>query len=87
MGREHSSALKAQIDQVPRRFWFKFAPFGYPTPLNLGCSVTAHDLDDALRLIKERVFRVRRCQKYWRLSRTLILRHLIKGTSFRTCDL
>ncbi|SMF80744.1 hypothetical protein SAMN06265365_1393 [Tistlia consotensis] len=39
-----------------RRFWFRFAPLDLPTPLNLGCGVTAIDDDDALSLLTRRVF-------------------------------
>jgi len=39
-----------------RRYWFRFHPIGRPTPLNLGCGVTAYDYDDALGLIAARVF-------------------------------
>jgi len=39
-----------------RRYWFRFEPFNKPTPLNLGCGVTAYDTDDAARLLQERVF-------------------------------
>lgn len=39
-----------------RRYWFVFEKFSMPTPLNLGCGVTAHDYDDALTLLQERVF-------------------------------
>lgn len=41
-----------------RRFWFEFAPGSdVPAGLRLGCGVTAFDLDDARRMIRERVFR------------------------------
>jgi hypothetical protein len=39
-----------------RRFWFKFAPLENPHPLNLGCGVTAMNLEDALRLLDDLVF-------------------------------
>ena len=39
-----------------RRFWFSFEKIGRPTPLNLGCGVTAYDYDDAIALLQERVF-------------------------------
>jgi hypothetical protein len=41
-----------------RRYWFKFAPFTSTSisTLNLGCGVTAHDVEDARRLIEEKVF-------------------------------
>lgn len=39
-----------------RRFWFNFERIGEMTPLNLGCGVTAYDYDDAIALLRERVF-------------------------------
>lgn len=39
-----------------KRFWFTFERFGTPTPLNLGCGVTAYDYDDAIIILRERVF-------------------------------
>jgi hypothetical protein len=38
-----------------KRFWFKFVQLP-PSPLNLGCGITAYDYDDAIVLLKERVF-------------------------------
>jgi hypothetical protein len=41
-----------------RRFWFEFALSpDLPPGLRLGCGVTAFDLDDARRIVRERVFR------------------------------
>ena len=39
-----------------RRFWFRFERFPVPTALNLGCGVTAHNREDAIALLEERVF-------------------------------
>jgi hypothetical protein len=39
------------------RYWFTFEGFAKPTPLNLGCGVTAYDYDDAIYLLRKRVFR------------------------------
>jgi hypothetical protein len=39
-----------------RRFWFEFEKSAIPTPLNIGCGVTAYDVDDARQLLEERVF-------------------------------
>lgn len=39
-----------------RRYWFVFETFASPTPLNLGCGVTAYDFQDAVTLLAERVF-------------------------------
>jgi hypothetical protein len=39
-----------------RRYWFKFERLPVPAAVNLGCGVTAHSRDDALALVKERVF-------------------------------
>jgi hypothetical protein len=38
------------------RYWFSFEKFDRPTPLNLGCGVTAFDYDDAIKLLNERIF-------------------------------
>lgn len=35
------------------RFWIRFELIPYPTPLNLGCGVTARDLNDALKLVAQ----------------------------------
>jgi hypothetical protein len=40
-----------------KRYWFTFEKFSKPTPLNLGCGVTAHNYEDAVTLLRERVFR------------------------------
>ena len=42
--------------QLYRRFWFRFRPMNEPTPLNLGCGVTAVGYEDALALMKDMVF-------------------------------
>ena len=39
-----------------RQFWFRFEPLPKPTAINLGCGVTAFSLEDALALLRERVF-------------------------------
>jgi hypothetical protein len=42
-----------------RRFWVEFdvADWSdYPAGAQMGCGVTAHDLQDALRLVTERLF-------------------------------
>ena len=39
-----------------RRYWFKFEPLEKPSPLNRGCGITAYSLDDAVSLLRERVF-------------------------------
>ena len=43
------------------RYWFKFvkSPFGN---LNLGCGITAYDLEDAHRFLREKVFPERGAQ-------------------------
>lgn len=38
------------------RFWFQFKKIERPTPLNIGCGLTAYDYDDALRVLLEQVF-------------------------------
>ena len=38
------------------RYWFVFETSKVPTPINLGCGVTARDLDDARELLRRRVF-------------------------------
>ena len=39
------------------RYWFTFERIASPSPLNLGCGVTAYDLADAVSILRERVFR------------------------------
>lgn len=39
-----------------RRYWFTFLQATTPTPLNLGCGVTAYSYDDAIEILRERVF-------------------------------
>jgi hypothetical protein len=39
------------------RYWFRFEAQAPPQPLNLGWGVSAYDYDDALALLRERVFR------------------------------
>ena len=38
------------------RFWFEFEKQPWLKALNLGCGVTAYDYDDALQLLREKVF-------------------------------
>lgn len=46
-----------------RRYWFSFEKSSRPTPLNLGCGVTAYDYDDAVKILRERVFVGKEFQK------------------------
>ena len=39
-----------------RPYWFNFEMLNKPSPLNLGCGVTAYDYDDAITLLGQRVF-------------------------------
>ena len=39
-----------------RRFWFRFEALPKPTAINLGCGVTAYTLDDAIDLLRDRIF-------------------------------
>jgi hypothetical protein len=39
-----------------KRYWFSFERFSNPTPLNLGCGVTAYSREDATHLLRDRVF-------------------------------
>jgi hypothetical protein len=39
-----------------KRYWFSFENLGKPSALNLGCGVTAYGYDDAINLLRERVF-------------------------------
>jgi hypothetical protein len=38
------------------RYWFQFTSFDKPTPLNLGCGVTAESREEAIRLLEDKVF-------------------------------
>jgi hypothetical protein len=42
--------------ETVRKFWFQFEKLERPTALNLGCGVSAADYEDALNLLKERIF-------------------------------
>jgi hypothetical protein len=64
------------------RFWFEFERSSTPTILNIGCGVTAHDYDDALSLLRERVFMGREIPTITRLvenvdTSTLDERHVL----------
>ena len=39
-----------------RTYWVTFGDLGKPTPLNLGCGVTAYDREDALELVRNLIF-------------------------------
>lgn len=39
-----------------RRYWITFAPEGEPSPLNLGCGITAHDQSQAEIFLENEVF-------------------------------
>jgi hypothetical protein len=40
-----------------KRYWFVFEKASEPTPLNLGCGVSAFTYDDALEMLQEQVFK------------------------------
>lgn len=40
-----------------KRYWFTFEKLQQPTPLNLGCGVTAFSKEEAIELLKKRVFK------------------------------
>lgn len=39
-----------------RRFWITFSDIGKPSPLNLGCGVTANTEEEAVCLVRDKVF-------------------------------
>jgi hypothetical protein len=39
-----------------KRYWFTFARQAQPSPLNIGCGVTAPSREDAVTIMKETVF-------------------------------
>ena len=39
-----------------RRYWFKFRTPRFPAALNIGCGVSAYSYEDAVNLLRERVF-------------------------------
>ena len=41
-----------------RRYWFKLSNNGTPSVLNVGCGITAYDMDDARAFLFKDVFRV-----------------------------
>ena len=40
-----------------RRFWFKFAPLERPSILNLGCGISAYSYEQAISVLREKVFK------------------------------
>ncbi|MBO9636334.1 MAG: hypothetical protein J7578_24745 [Chitinophagaceae bacterium] len=43
-----------------KRYWFDFAIeniSGYPPGIGLGCGVTAYNYDDAIQILKEKLFK------------------------------
>jgi hypothetical protein len=38
-----------------KRFWIKFEKMERISPLNLGCGVTAPNVEDAIQIVKERI--------------------------------
>ena len=47
-----------------KRYWFTFEESHRPSPLNLGCGVSARDFNDALVLLRKRIpaqLRIRHC--------------------------
>ena len=38
------------------KYWFRFEELPGPTPLNMGCGVTAENIADAMKLMKEKIF-------------------------------
>jgi len=45
-----------EIMKSLRRYWFKFEKLPRPSAINLGCGVSAYDYEDAIILLRERVF-------------------------------
>jgi hypothetical protein len=41
---------------VLTRYWFEFIRGGQATALSLGCGITAHNLDDARRMLRQEIF-------------------------------
>lgn len=41
-----------------RRYWFRLSSNGEPSVLNLGCGITAYDMDDARGFLFREVFSV-----------------------------
>jgi hypothetical protein len=38
------------------RYWLEFERLSTPTPLNLGCGVTAYDLEDGVGIVSSTIF-------------------------------
>lgn len=49
---------RSSVATMMHRYWFRFAlpPEQLPIGAAIGCGVTAPTLDDALRLLRERIF-------------------------------
>jgi hypothetical protein len=41
---------------VLTRYWFEFVRGGQATALSLGCGITAYNLDDARRMLRQEIF-------------------------------
>jgi hypothetical protein len=41
---------------VLTRYWFEFVRGGRATALSLGCGITAYNLDDARRMLRQEIF-------------------------------
>jgi hypothetical protein len=39
------------------RYWFRLEPFGFPSPLNIGCGITAYSIEDAKSILSDRVLK------------------------------
>ncbi|MFC4762435.1 hypothetical protein [Dyella koreensis] len=40
------------------RYWFRLSSTSTPSVLNIGCGITAYDVDDAKSLLREKIFSV-----------------------------
>ena len=62
-----------------RRFWVKFEMLEIPTPINLGCGVTAYDIDDAKALIVADLFNGKEVPKIIEIVEDVDVRKLEKN--------
>jgi hypothetical protein len=47
------------MNNLYKRFWFEFdidSAFNFPPGIGIGCGITAFDYDDAIKMMREKIF-------------------------------
>jgi hypothetical protein len=72
--------LSIELRKYLTRYWFEFEPTTKPTRWSsFGCGVTALDYDDAVRLLRERVFKGHELPPITRCVENVDVRTLDRG--------